>query len=122
MKLITISSLLVAGLATLLGGCTTSHVIIGHTRPPVDPATVKVYNVPPKQYEEIARIASDSRGTFAFTSDGKKHAALERAKREAASLGANGLLLQEIPHTGAMNGNWLLFKSVDTIAIYVMKE
>ena len=114
-------------LAALLVSCTTAHVMVGHARPPVDPATVKVYSVPPKHYEEIARVASDSKGAFRFTPQGNMDAALERAKSEAASLGANGLLLQEVPHSGGMFGLWgsdeqLVLKNVNAFAIYVTQE
>ena len=104
MKNISISSLLAAGLAVLLVGCTTSYVLVGSTRPPVDPAAVKVYFTPPKHYEPIALVASNSKVSFRITAQRRTDAALERAKREAARLGANGLLLQTLGQGGSSVG------------------
>jgi hypothetical protein len=80
---------------TLLAGCaTTSHVITGQPRTPLDPAEVKIYSVAPAKYEEIAVINASSRRSGAFGEQKKMDAVMERLRKEAASLGANGVLLQ----------------------------
>ena len=82
------------GLVSILAGCATSHVIVGTPRPPISPSQVKVYLHPPAKYEEIAILDSSSKGSFAFTSQGKMDAVVERLREDAAKLGANGILLQ----------------------------
>lgn len=82
-------------LALLLTACaTTSHVITGKVRPPIDPAQVTVYSSPPPNYEEIAVITATSRSSLSFGAQKKMDTVIERLKKEAALLGANGVLLQ----------------------------
>ena len=95
-------SFTVAAAVFLLAACaTTSHVITGKTRAPIDPSQVTLYTSAPPQYEEIAVIDTSSRSSFAFGEQKKMDAVIERLKKEAASLGANGVLLQ---HTGSDGG------------------
>lgn len=82
------------GLASVLTACATSHVIVGTPRPPIAPDQVKVYLHPPAKFEEIAILDSSSKGSFAFTSQAKMDAVIQRLKEDAAKLGANGILLQ----------------------------
>lgn len=85
-----------------LAGCaTTSHVITGKPREPIDASQVTLYSSAPPKYEEIAVIEASSRSSFAFGDQKKMDAVIERLKKEAASLGANGVLLQ---HTGSDGG------------------
>lgn len=85
-----------------LAGCaTTSHVITGKPRTPIDPSQVTLYSSPPAKYEEIAVIDASSRSSFSFGDQKKMDAVIERLKKEAASLGANGVLLQR---TGTESG------------------
>lgn len=79
----------------LLAACaTTSHVITGKVRAPIDPSQVKVYSTAPPEYEEIAVIDATSRSSGSFGDQKKMDTVIERLKKEAASLGANGVLLQ----------------------------
>ena len=79
----------------LLAACAiTSHVITGKVRTPIDPSQVKVYSTAPPSYEEIAVIDATSRSSGSFGDQKKMDAVIERLKKEAASLGANGVLLQ----------------------------
>ena len=71
-----------------------SHIIVGNTRPPISPEQVKLYSKPPAKYEEIAIIDSSSKSSWAATDQGKTDVAIRRLKEEAASLGANGILIQ----------------------------
>lgn len=80
--------------AVFLSACTSSHIIVGKTRPPSRPEDIKVYLDPPKKYEQIALVDADSNASFKFSAQGKVNAALERMKQEAAKLGANGILLR----------------------------
>ena len=78
-----------------------SHVIIGESQAPVDYTNVKIYNDYPDAYEKIAIIEASSDLAFKdfsieFTHQQKTDKALERLKKEAASLGANGIVIQNI--------------------------
>jgi hypothetical protein len=85
-------------LASFLVGCAAeSHVLIGTQRPAISPDQVRVYLHPPASYEEVAIIDASSRGgTPAFIDQQKMSRVIERLKDEAASLGANGILLEGV--------------------------
>lgn len=85
----------IAYVATALWGCSSSsHVIVGTTRPPTSPEQVKVYTRPPEKYEEIAILEASSKASFSLGDQRKTDKVIERLKIEAAKLGANGVLLQ----------------------------
>jgi hypothetical protein len=89
-----VSAVAAAITLAVIAGCATSHVMIGRARPPISPDQVQVYLHPPSgRYEEIALLDTSSRNSFSFTAQGKTNAVMERLKSEAASLGANGILL-----------------------------
>ena len=78
-----------------------SHVIVGETQTPIDYTDVKVYTDYPDNYEEIAIMEASSDLSYKdlsieFTHQQKTNKALERLKKEAASLGANGVVIQNI--------------------------
>lgn len=82
----------VALLSTALVACATAPLISGRVRPPIDPAQVRVYTVPPVGYEEVAQLSSAS-GAFTYGEQNKLNTAIAKLRREAAKLGANGVLL-----------------------------
>ena len=78
-----------------------SHVIIGDTRTPIQYTDVKVYIDYPNNYEKIAIVEASSDLAIKdisidITHQQKTNKALERLKKEAASLGANGIIIQNI--------------------------
>ena len=78
-----------------------SHVIVGDTQPPIDYTDVKIYIDYPNKYEKIAIIEASSDLAFKdisidITHQQKTNKALERLKKEAALLGANGIVIQNI--------------------------
>lgn len=87
----------IIGLAfSVLSACSSSsHTIIGQQREAIPTSAVVVYSTPPAHYEKVAILKSSSRNAWRFTQDGKKEAALERLKEEAASIGANGILIEK---------------------------
>lgn len=87
-------SVYVFSVLLLVACATTSHVITGKTRMPIDPSQVTVYSTAPPNYEEIAVIDATSRSSFSFGDQKKMDAVIARLKKEAASVGANGVLLQ----------------------------
>lgn len=78
--------------AAMLAGCASTHkVMLGAARPAIAPEQVQVYQVAPRRYEEIARL--DASSAIGFGTQGQTNSAIERLRREAAALGANGVLL-----------------------------
>ncbi|GAB3101998.1 hypothetical protein [Lysobacter terrae] len=93
-------TLLTAVLFLVLAGCaSTHHVMLGQARPAIDPSQVKVYQVPPKKYEEIARL--DAKSGAGFGTQGQINSAIDRLAREAAKLGANGVILLGVDQTAS---------------------
>jgi hypothetical protein len=85
----------------LLTACGTSHVLIGSVRAPVPPDRVRVYLEPISgKYEEIAVVRASSRYSLSLSAVGKGDVVIRRLQEEAAKLGANGVLLQDLS-----NGN-----------------
>jgi len=91
------------GLALVSAGCaSTSKVMLGQARAPVDPATVQIYSTPPAGSQEIAQLESAS--AVGFGTQGQTDAAVMRLKREAAALGANGVILMGVGSSGSPVG------------------
>ena len=91
------------GLALLSAGCaSTSKVMLGQARAPVEPATVQIYSTPPAGSQEIAQLESAS--AVGFGTQGQTDAAVMRLKREAAALGANGVILMGVGSSGSPVG------------------
>jgi hypothetical protein len=81
--------------ALALTACaSTSKVMLGQARAPVDPASVQIYTTPPAGSVEIAQLESSS--AVGFGTQGQTDAAVARLKREAAALGANGVVLMGV--------------------------
>ncbi|MFT3755572.1 MAG: hypothetical protein QM769_06420 [Pseudoxanthomonas sp.] len=76
----------------LLASCAgTTKVMLGQARPPVDPSVVQIYNSVPPGAVQIAQLESTSGAGFG--GQGQTDAVVARLKREAAALGANGVVL-----------------------------
>ncbi len=79
--------------AALLAGCASENVrITGEKRPAIPVAEVKIYERAPDAAEQIAVIETTPQ--TAWTEPAHRVAALEEMKTIAASLGANGVLLE----------------------------
>ncbi len=84
-----------AAIALAAAGCaSTSKVMIGQARPPIDPALVQVYGTPPPGSVEIAQVEATS--AAGFGTQGQTDSAVARLKREAAKLGANGVVMMGV--------------------------
>ena len=91
------------GVALAVCGCaSTSKVMLGQARAPVDPASVQIYSTPPAGSVEIAQLESSS--AVGFGTQGQTDAAIARLKREAAALGANGVILMGVGSGGSPVG------------------
>ena len=88
-----IASILAAlALAGLAGCSSTSQLVTGTPRAPIDPSQVRVYYTPPPGgYEEIARLQTAS-GSFTYGEQNKLNDVINNLRMEAAKLGANGVL------------------------------
>src|SRR5690606_27385279 len=95
---------LAASLAALaLAGCAgTSKVMLGQARPPIDPSQVQIYSVPPPGSQDVAQLEASS--AVGFGTQGQTDAAVARLKREAAALGANGVVLMGVGSSGSPVG------------------
>ncbi|AWV08791.1 hypothetical protein [Marilutibacter maris] len=89
-----IRAIVLAATTVLLSACATSHMLVGQPRPPIDVAQVRVYHAPPPGgFEQIAVIETAS-GPVTYGEQNKLNAVLNNLRKEAAKLGANGVLLQ----------------------------
>jgi hypothetical protein len=84
--------LAILALAALLAGCGgSSAVLLSAPRPSISPAEVRIYRNMPEGAIEIAQLQSSS--GMGFGGQGQSDAVVERLKREAAAVGANGVVL-----------------------------
>ena len=87
-------------LAALAGCSSTSQLVTGTPRAPVDPSQVRVYYTPPPGgFEEIARLETAS-GSFTYGEQNKLNDVIAKLRTEAAKLGANGVLFMGTQDSG----------------------
>ena len=91
-----------AALLTLAGCAGTQKVMLGQARTPIDPTQVQIYSTPPPGSVEIAQLESTS--AVGFGTQGQTDAAVARLKKEAAALGANGVVLMGVGSSGSPVG------------------
>lgn len=94
MKFILISLVL----AVLLSGCilqSGAHIATGDAMPKTSSEQIKLYSYPPKHYKTLGIVAGKARHAFA-SEQTRINVAIERMKKEASALGANGIILQAI--------------------------
>ena len=82
--------------ACLICGCATRSIIVGQVRPPISPEAVHVYRVPPRHFERIAIIDSPAGTSWIFPDRPSMDLGISRLREQAATLGANGILLQRV--------------------------
>lgn len=83
--------------ACLISACgPTRTVMVGQPRPAISPQSVRIYDVPPRHYERIAIINSSGGTRWIFPDRPSLDTAIGRLREEAAGLGANGVLLQQV--------------------------
>lgn len=86
---------LILSAAVLLTSCAVTNetsVLIGTARTATTPDKVKLYSVPPKKYVDIAIIQATAAHDF-MDKQALMSTAVDNAKKEAAKVGANGILL-----------------------------
>lgn len=84
--------LLLSSCLAMLAGCASSHMLVGTPRAAIAPEQVRIYQDPPAvPYEEIALLDVSS-GAFTYGEQNKTNAVMERLRKEAAKVGANGVI------------------------------
>lgn len=80
----------------LLSACASpvSTTLIGAKRPAISPTQVTIYTEKPATYQPIALLSVTSDGSWRVGDEAKMNVVIERLKRAAAEVGANGVLLQ----------------------------
>ena len=75
-----------------LGGCASgSSIVTGTTRTPLTPEQVTIYLEPPADFDVIGLVNASS--DSGWTEQGSQDYAVKELKKQAAKLGANGVLL-----------------------------
>lgn len=106
-------------LAFIATGCTMvsgNTALVGKRRPAVDPSRVQIYETEPPHYEVIAQVSAQAGHDFR-TQAGVRESALKRLRREAANVGANGLIVENIS-----DREWIGYTHVHGTAIYVLEK
>jgi hypothetical protein len=86
-----------------LPGCTImdgNAIVTGERRSPISPDQVRLYRAVPERYEEIALVNSSAGHDFRSNS-GLVNSAIERLKKEAARVGANGVVIGDLKERDA---------------------
>lgn len=82
-----------AACVLVLAGCATSSVIVtGKPRTPIEISSVKLYLEAPAKYEVIGQITASS--DSGWTRQASVNYAIEELKKQAAALGANGVIIK----------------------------
>lgn len=97
----TLLQVLLASTLVVLAGCSsTSQLVTGTPRAPIDPSQVRVYyTAPPGGFEEIAQLQTAS-GSFTYGEQSKLDDVINNLRVEAAKLGANGVLFVGTENSG----------------------
>jgi len=92
MKIIKPKNIIMSLLVLSLLGCASgSAIVIGTRKAPLDPSRVKLYLKAPEKYEVIGIVNASS--DAGWTEQGSQDYAVKELKKQAAKLGANGVLL-----------------------------
>lgn len=98
----------------LVSACATgSAVVTGTKRPAIAPSAVQLYSKPPAEYDVVGIVEASS--DAGLTEQGSMDYAVEELKKQAAAIGANGLLITSV-------GERRLAPAIVAEAIYVRKQ
>jgi hypothetical protein len=96
------SILLLAPILALVACTTSSQTLTGAPRAPLSAGDVKVYTQAPQSFEEIAVLRASRESVSAAGGERAIDRMIEAMKWQAAELGANGLLLEELGDSNAI--------------------
>ena len=89
---INLKNLILLSLVVIVTGCASgSHIVTGIVRAPIDPESVKLYIDEPEEFETIGIVKASS--DAGWTEQGSQDYAVSELKKQAAKIGANGILL-----------------------------
>jgi hypothetical protein len=106
-----------AGLILLTGCATGSHIITGTVRAPISPAAVKIYAAAPASAEVIGIVSASNAASLTW--QGATDKAVADLKKEAAEIGANGLIITDQKNdlnNGSMVSGTAIFVNSDKSA------
>jgi hypothetical protein len=83
------------GIVFLFGCSTASHVVTGKIHPAISPDAVKIYQEIPPSAEIIGVVTGNGSAAFAG-GQGSTDRAMAQLKKSAATIGANGLKIQQL--------------------------
>ena len=90
-------------LLSMLAGCaTSSRTLTGSPRAPLSPTDVRVYTQAPQSFEEIAVLGASRKSVTAAGGLRAVEKMIETMKSQAAEVGANGLLLEDLADSNAV--------------------
>jgi hypothetical protein len=90
-------------LIPVLAACaTSSRKLTGSPRPPLSPTEVRVYTQAPRSFEEIAVLGASRNSVSTAGGVRAIEKMIETMKSQAAELGANGLLLEDLSDSRAV--------------------
>ena len=107
----------------LLGCASGSVIVTGKQREPINPENVIIYTETPSYYEVIGIVTASS--DMGWTEQGDLNYAIAELKKQAANVGANGIILESLNTVnsgGVMTAGVyvpITAKSVSGKAIYV---
>ncbi len=111
MKLSSIKNAVIALAVAAVAGCTYAEgtsVVTGDRRPATNPAQIQLYSsAPQSKYEVIAIVKANS--ASGWTDQQSMDYAVSEIKNQAASVGANGLILGQ---TGSQTGGFVMIDNV----------
>jgi len=90
-------------LLPMLAGCaTSSRTLTGSPRAPLSPTDVRVYTQAPQSFEEIAVLGASRKSVTTAGGLRAVEKMIETMKSQAAEVGANGLLLEDLSDANAV--------------------
>jgi hypothetical protein len=90
-------------LLPMLAGCaTSSRTLTGAPRAPLSPTDVRVYTQAPRSFEEIAVLGASRKSMSTAGGLRAIEKMIETMKSQAAEVGANGLLLEDLADSNAV--------------------
>jgi hypothetical protein len=90
-------------LLPMLAGCaTSSRTLTGSPRAPLSPTDVRVYTQAPQSFEEIAVLGASRKSVTTAGGLRAVEKMIETMKSQAAEVGANGVLLEDLADSNAV--------------------
>lgn len=109
--------------ALTCSGCASgSAIVTGKVRPATAPESVKLYTQAPAEYEVIGIVKASS--DAGWTQQGDQNYTIRELKKQAAKLGANGVIVRATGEemTGLVYGLAVTAQTIQGEAVFVIRE